>query len=153
MRLALFGLAIGLLIAGSTHADRRTAVDADLRIAATANDAVDVADQFSDALIAGELDIVKSLLADDVLVLESGGVEASRDQYFEHHAAADAKFLAGAIVTVKRRVARAEKRSAWIATEAEIKTASGSLIQSTETLALEKRQGKWKIVHIHWSSR
>ena len=145
-------LALTLLAASSAQADRRIAIDADLYTDSAAIDAVEVADEFADALSSGDLEKVKSLLSDKVLVLESGGAERSRDEYFAHHAAADAKFLSGAKQTVKRRSAHANQRLAWIATESVIE-AGDKKIASTETLVLEKRKGGWKIVHIHWSSR
>lgn len=65
MRAALFA---GLCLAASlAQADRRIAIDADQRIDSAASDALEVADAFADALAAGELDTVKSLLAEDAI--------------------------------------------------------------------------------------
>jgi uncharacterized protein (TIGR02246 family) len=139
--------------ASLAQAERRIALDVDLRVDAKANAAVEVADAFADALAAGDLDTVKSLLSDDVIVLESGGVETSRDEYFAHHAAADAKYLADATQTITRRIAKAEGGAVWIATESTLAKPNQSPAKSTETLVLAKRKGDWKIVHIHWSSR
>jgi ketosteroid isomerase-like protein len=85
---------------------------------AQAQPAVAVVEQFSKALQAGDLDAVRTLLADDVLVLESGGAERSREEYLGHHAGADAAFLREAHVQVKQRVARAEGSLAWSAPRA-----------------------------------
>ncbi len=148
--LVLFAL---LGISALAQAERRIALDVDLRVDAKANAAVDVADAFADALGSGDLDTVKSLLAEDVIVLESGGVEASRDEYFAHHAAADAKYLADATQTITRRVAKADGATVWIATESTLAKPNQSPSKNTETLVLAKRKGDWKIVHIHWSSR
>lgn len=148
--LVLFAL---LGISALAQAERRIALDVDLRVDAKANAAVDVADAFADALDSGDLDTVKSLLAEDVIVLESGGVEASRNEYFAHHAAADAKYLADATQTITRRVAKADGATVWIATESTLAKPNQSPSKNTETLVLAKRQGRWKIVHIHWSSR
>lgn len=148
--LVLFAL---LGISALAQAERRIALDVDLRVDAKANAAVDVADAFADALDSGDLDTVKSLLAEDVIVLESGGVEASRNEYFAHHAAADAKYLADATQTITRRVAKADGATVWIATESTLAKPNQSPSKNTETLVLAKRKGDWKIVHIHWSSR
>lgn len=148
--LALFAL---LGAASLAQAERRIAIDVDLRVDAKAEAAVEVADAFADALAAGDLDTVKSLLAEDVIVLESGGVEASRDAYFAHHAAADAKYLADATQTITRRIAKADGATVWIATESTLAKPNQSPSKNTETLVLAKRKGDWKIVHIHWSSR
>ena len=140
-------------VASLAQAERRISIDVDLRIDARAIAAVDVADAFADALASGDLDAAKSMLAEDVIVLESGGVEASRDEYFAHHAAADAKYLADATQTITRRVAKAEDVAVWIATESTLAKPNQSPSKNTETLVLAKRKGGWKIVHIHWSSR
>ena len=152
MMRALIFIALVLVAAVPAQADRRTALDADLYTDSAAIPALEVAEQFAESLAAGDLDTAKSLLSENVLVLESGGAEHSRDEYFAHHAAADAKFLADAKQTVHRRHARANKRIAWIATESIIE-AGGKKIASNETVVLEKGKGGWKIVHIHWSSR
>ena len=148
-----FALLVLLGVASLAQAERRIAIDVDLRVDAKANAAVDVADAFADALAQGDLDTVKSLLAEDVIVLESGGVEASRDEYFAHHAAADAKYLADATQTITRRVAKSEGGTVWIATESTLAKPNQSPGKNTETLVLAKRGGSWKIVHIHWSNR
>lgn len=146
-------LCVLLGAASLAQAERRIAIDVDLRVDAKANAAVEVADRFADALAQGDLDTVKSLLAEDVIVLESGGVEASRDEYFAHHAAADAKYLADATQTITRRVAKSEGGTVWIATESTLAKPNQSPGKNTETLVLAKRGGSWKIVHIHWSNR
>lgn len=148
-------LALILLLGAASlaQAERRIAIDADLRVDSKANAAIEVAEAFADALASGDLDTVKSLLAEDVIVLESGGVEASRDEYFAHHAAADAKYLADATQTITRRIAKADGTTVWIATESTLAKPNQSPAKNTETLVLAKRKGDWKIVHIHWSSR
>lgn len=125
-------------------------------IDAQAQPAVAVVEQFSKALQAGDLDAVRTLLADDVLVLESGGAERSREEYLGHHAGADAAFLREAHVQVKQRVAQAEGSLAWVGTESELHTTKDGkplTLLSTETMVLRKVGADWRIVHIHWSSR
>ncbi len=120
-----------------------------------ATDAVAVVDAFGAALVAGELAKVKAFLDPAVVVLETGGAERSRDEYMDHHAEADAKFLHGAHVRKTRRIARASGDAAWVATESVIH-AHGSkpvTLLSTETMVLAKKAGQWRITHIHWSSR
>lgn len=89
---------------------------AETRINAQAQPVVAVVDQFSQALQAANFDQIRALLADDVLILESGGAERSREEYFGHHAIADAAFLQGAHVQVKQRTARVEGELAWVGT-------------------------------------
>ena len=91
-----------------------------------------------------------------VLILESGGVEKSRDEYLAGHAKADADFLKDAHITLKRRSARASGDLAWVASESQIHAMKGAemmMIDSTETMVLRRIADGWKIVHIHWSSR
>lgn len=114
------------------------------------------ADRFAAAIKAADFDTVRTLLDDDVLILESGGVERSLDEYLGHHAIADAAFLAGATVKVTRRAGDVQGASAWLATESEITPAAGSHAKpllSTETLVMRKAGNAWRIVHVHWSSR
>lgn len=121
-----------------------------------ARPAVAVVEQFSAALHAADMQRVAALLADDVLILESGGAERSREEYLGHHAVADAAFLKGAHVQVLRRTARVEGPLAWVGTESEVHAAHGgkpATLLSTETMILEKSGDAWRIVHIHWSSR
>lgn len=126
------------------------------QIAEAAEPAVAVVDQFSAALRAADFKRISDLLADDVLILESGGAERSRDEYLGHHAIADAQFLKGAQVQIKQRSARVEGALAWVGTESELhatKDGQPLTLLSTETMVLKKTGADWRIVHIHWSSR
>ena len=117
---------------------------------------VNQVDTFNKALASADFDRVKSLMAPEAIILESGGVERSRDEYLGHHAKSDASFLAGAHVNVLSRTARINGDLAWVATESEVHAAKGNkplTLLSTETMILGKRAGDWRIVHIHWSSR
>jgi len=118
--------------------------------------AIAVVDAFSAALHAVDLERVSKLLADDVLVLESGGAERSREEYFEHHALADAMFLKSAHSQITHRTARVDGPIAWVGTESELHTSKDGkpmTLLSTETMVLKKTGADWRIVHIHWSSR
>lgn len=117
--------------------------------------AVAVVDAFGAALAAGDLAGVKRMLDPAVLVLEGGGAERSRDEYMDHHAGADAAFLEGAHVTRTNRTARASGDLAWVATESTIHAhgVKPQTLASSETMVLARRDGAWRIVQIHWSSR
>lgn len=111
---------------------------------------------FGTALATGDMETVGKLLAEDVLILESGGAEHDRTEYLGHHAIADAEFLRGARIKVKRRMVRQSGELAWVGTEGEIETTkSGKPVTyfTTETMVLRYLRGEWRIVHIHWSSR
>ena len=125
------------------------------QIAEQAKPVVAVVEQFAAALKSGDLKRAGDLLADDVLILESGGAEHSRQEYLDHHAPADAAFLKDAQIDVKRRTARVEGEFAWVGTESGLRTIrDGKPISllTTETTVLKRTAGGWQIVHIHWSS-
>jgi ketosteroid isomerase-like protein/mono/diheme cytochrome c family protein len=113
-------------------------------------------DRFSNALARGDLEVVKSLLDPEVLILESGGAEQDREEYLAHHAKADAAFLRDAQIHTGRRRVQVDGNLAWVATESELhlrKDGKAIAVQSTETMVLRRVAGAWRIVHIHWSSQ
>lgn len=121
-----------------------------------AQPAIAVVEQFSKSLQTADFKRVGELLAEDALILESGGAERSRAEYLGHHAISDAMFLKGAHVQLKQRVARVEGSFAWVGTESELhatKDGKALTLLSTETMVLKKMGADWRIVHIHWSSR
>ena len=129
---------------------------ATLSIPPAADDAVASVERFASALSAGDLTQAAGELDPTVLILESGGVERSRDEYLGGHAKSDAAFLKTAQITLKRRTANTSGDLAWVASESEIHAMKGTellMITSTETMVLQKSAQGWKIVHIHWSSR
>lgn len=117
---------------------------------------VAMVERFSVALKAGDMGTVAGLLAPDVVILESGGVERSRAEYLAHHAGADAAFLRDARVEPGQRVARVGGDLAWVASESEtqvVREGKPTAYLGTETMILERAGDGWRIVHIHWSSR
>ena len=121
-----------------------------------AADAVKVVDAFSAAIKAARLKDAGDLLDPNVLILESGSSERSRDQYLESHAIADSAFMQSASMQLRYRQARADGNLVWVASEGLLQmTRPGKpmAMLSTETMLLAKSARGWKIVHIHWSSR
>lgn len=121
-----------------------------------AADAVNVVDAFSTAIKAVKLDQAEQLLDPQVLILESGSSERSRDEYMGGHAIADAAFMQTAHQQLRYRQARAAGDIAWVCTESllhSMKDGKMNMLLSTETMVLRKSEDGWKIVHIHWSSR
>ncbi|SJZ62159.1 YybH family protein [Novilysobacter spongiicola] len=119
-------------------------------------EATAVVERFGTALKSGDMATVGTLLDENVLILESGGAERSREEYLGHHAISDAAFLGKATVTPVRRQGWVRGDVAFVGSESEIKTGEGSqakTLLSTETMLLQKQDGNWQIVHIHWSSR
>lgn len=118
--------------------------------------ALSVAKQLSDALGSGDKTAVMKLLADDVLIYESGGAETSLEEYASHHLNADIKFLSG---IEKELISQESFVQDNLAIITSISKMTGTYrdepvdIKSAETLVMERSGENWKIVHIHWSSR
>ena len=125
-------------------------------VAPAAADAVKVVDAFSAAIKAVKIDEASKLLDPQVLILESGSSERSRDEYLSEHAVADAAFMQTAKQQLRYRQAQADGDVAWVGTESLLETVKDGkpfVLLSTETMVLKKSAQGWKIVHIHWSSR
>jgi len=159
-----FALALGGVMSASAqtqpaahaHPPQAAATASQADVPAAAQAAVSVVERFNQALVAGDLNTVGSLLGADVLILETGGAERSRDEYLGHHAIKDAQFLNGTRSQIKHRTARIEGTLAWVGTESELhasKDGKPVTLLSTETIILKNTPSGWQIVHIHWSSR
>lgn len=117
--------------------------------------AVDTVTAFHAALANGDRATALGLLADDVVIFESGGVESSRAEYASHHLEADAAFSAAVPRTLISRTQGETADSAWVlSVEAINGTFRGRAIdsRSVETMLLRRVEGHWRIAHIHWSS-
>src|SRR3546814_7636852 len=77
-------------------------------LAPTALEATAVVDAFHAALDHGNEVDALALLADDVLIFESGGAERSKAEYASYHLAADATFSQATAQTITHRTGRAE---------------------------------------------
>lgn len=126
-------------------------------ISEQAKPAVAVVEQFLAAVRAGDRERAGPLLAEDVLILESGKAQRSRAEYLGGHAISDAAFLKDASIQVTRRSAQAQGGLAWVATESELqatgKDGTPMTRLSSETMVLKQTAAGWRIVHIQWSSR
>lgn len=107
------------------------------------------------ALAAGDSGAVLDLLADDVLVLESGATE-TRAEYRQHHLPADIAFaraVPGARTIVRITVSG---DAAWVtSTSRTTGTYRDRPINSAgaELIVLTRESSGWRIRAIHWSSR
>lgn len=114
-----------------------------------------VVDAFHAALHRGDARSAATLLTDDALIFEEGGVERSKAEYVAHHLPADVAFSMVVPSSVTRRAGGSKGALAWIASEGRMKgTYKGKAVDrvTTETMLLRHVGRRWKIVHIHWSS-
>src|SRR5688500_12826616 len=116
---------------------------------------VAVVSKYHAALAAGDSVGALALLADDAVILESGGVE-TRAEYRSHHLPGDISF-AKSIKSQRGPVhVRLQGDVAWAsstsATQGEM---NGRTINSegAELMVLVRTAQGWKISAIHWSSR
>lgn len=125
------------------------------RVTPVARAAAAVVDAFHAALARGDTKTALTLLADDALVFETGGVERGKSEYAAHHLAADAAFSQAVPATRTRRTGDAINRIAWIGSEGRTTgNYKGKPVDriTSETMVLRRVGSAWKIVHIHWSS-
>lgn len=107
------------------------------------------------AIATGDSEKVSRILAPDVLVFESGGIEGSLAEYASHHMPADMEFLAGMQREVLERQVSADDKMAVVSTRSRL---SGRFrdqdidLFSTETLVMKATEDGWRVEHIHWSS-
>lgn len=151
------GIAQDALVAAahSSHAES-TAPASQPDASADSQAVVAVVEQFGTALAKADFETVQALLDADVLILESGGAERSRDEYMAAHAIGDAQFLKGTHSQLTQRRTRVDGDLAWVGSESELhasKDGKPLTLLSTETMVLKRTGADWRIVHIHWSSR
>ena len=123
---------------------------------ATAEEPEDAAEAFQAALAAKDEEAVLALLVPEVVILESGRYEASRDEYAAHHLGADMEFTAATERTVEKSWSGRQGDVAWVLSATRTKGHFRDRdidVRGVETILLKKVDGHWRIVHLHWSSR
>ncbi|KGJ90872.1 YybH family protein [Colwellia psychrerythraea] len=114
-----------------------------------------VVKRFHHALRTSDKVTARQLLADEVQIFEGGGVERSADEYASHHMLSDMKYLAAIkSKTLEHNVKIMGNSAVSMSRSQTTGTYKGKEqnYQSMETIVLEKQQGEWKIVRIHWSN-
>lgn len=114
-----------------------------------------VVQSFHSALKSGDKTLARALLADDVQIYEGGNVERSADEYAHHHMLSDMKFLKAMETRILEHQVNVLGNTAISLARSHT---TGSYLgkkrdsEGMETVVLEKQNGSWKIVHIHWSN-
>lgn len=114
-----------------------------------------LAESFNRALAAGDETTVRALLLPEVLIYESGGVEASVAEYAQHHLPADIAFMRQMKRKQLSQKTGGNDATAWVATRSRFLGRIGDKdldLDSTETLVMSRTPNGWRIAHIHWSS-
>ena len=145
-----------LFLAAALATGPLAADDRDDRIPEEAREAVATVDRFLAALAAGELERAAADLDPELIVLEGGNAELSKEQYLSLHAKQDAEFLKTATVETGYRRARVQGDLAWVASLTEVQAEHEGkplAIDGAESMVLKRGEAGWRIVHIHWSSR
>jgi ketosteroid isomerase-like protein len=115
---------------------------------------VAVVERYHRALAEGDSVTALGLLAEDAIIVESGGIE-SRQEYRSHHLAADMAFARA--VKATRSPVRVSVRgdAAWTTATSMIQGRfRGKSVNSSgaELMVLTRGADGWKIRAIHWSS-
>lgn len=111
--------------------------------------------KFNEALVRGDSMAALALLADDAVVLESGGIE-DRSEYRSHHLGADIEYSRALPPKPGPLRIRVVGDVAWVASTSTVDGESnGRAVHSTTAaLMVLARTGEgWRIRAIHWSSR
>ncbi len=118
-------------------------------------DVVAVIEGFHNALASGDSTVALSFLAEDVTILESGGVE-DKTHYRSGHLAGDLRF-AQAVPRVRGDIdVTVLGDAAWAYSTSTTQGQMGDReinSQGAELVVLTRGEGTWQIRAIHWSSR
>ena len=118
-------------------------------------EAAAIVDALTEALRTGDASAVRRLMAQDIVIAESGGIERSFDEYAAHHMPADMAFTAATTSTLQERKVIRSQDMAIVISQYELRgTFQDRPIHSrtTETAVVSRDGGQWRIHHIHWSS-
>ena len=114
-----------------------------------------VVDAYHSSLAAGDSTTALSLLAEDVTILESGGIE-NKEHYRSGHLSGDMRF-AQAVPRERGEVTvrlLGDVAWAWSTSVTEGRMGEREInSQSAELMVLARVDGAWLIKAIHWSSR
>ena len=138
------------------HSDDGDHTHSDEEPTTAKGDPAKAADAFHQALMNGDEKAVEALLAKDVVILESGHAQHSREEYMSGHMKSDMAFLPNISREVKERKTSVSGDLAWIITHSrmfgEYKGQSIDM-PSREMLIMQHNGNKWEITHVHWGDK
>ncbi len=109
-------------------------------------------DAFHAAVRQGEASLALSHLTRDAVVYELGHANVSREAYAKSHLAADMRAERRLDRELQGRVLEGAGDLRWSMSTYRLRE-GGNEWTSLETMVLRRRDGRWRIAHIHWSSR
>ncbi len=115
----------------------------------------EVIEAFHAALVAGDSTTALSLLADDVVILESGGTE-DKNRYRNGHISGDMRFAQAVPRERGEMDVRVVGDVAWASSTSISQGRMGDReinSRGAELVVLARDGASWKITAIHWSSR
>jgi ketosteroid isomerase-like protein len=121
----------------------------------TESEVVAVVEAFHGALASGDSAKALSHLTEDVVILESGGVE-DKEHYRAGHLSGDMRFAAAIRRERGPITVRIDGNVAWAHSTSTSRGMMGEReidSQGAELVVLTRRDGTWMIRAIHWSSR
>ena len=110
---------------------------------------------YHQAILDGDIEAAKGMLAEDLLLFEDGQAETSLKHYAEGHLKADIAFSAEAKRKLESQTSWIEGDTATVSSTYDLKTKYKGKhyhLKSAETMTLNQTEGQWVIVHIHWSN-
>lgn len=149
------GTFLGLAVLAGLSAFLRVEPVEGWQVTSDSSGAARVVEAYHAAEAAGDSAAMLALLDDDVVILESGGVE-TKANFRSHHLAADIAFVrAVQMVRTPIRV-RTRGDAAWASSTSTAQgNVNGRAVNSAgaELMVLARTAAGWKITAIHWSSR
>lgn len=122
----------------------------------TKSDPAITADAFHQALLDGDEKAVAKLLASDVVILESGHAQHSREEYMSGHMKSDMAFLPKIQREVIDRKSSQSENLAWVITHSrmfgEYKEQAIDM-PSREMLVMKHNGDRWEITLVHWGDK
>jgi uncharacterized membrane protein/ketosteroid isomerase-like protein len=114
-----------------------------------------VASALTIALKDQDKNTVKSLLHENVMVLESGHAQKSRQEYEDSHMLSDMAYLKAMDLETTNRSVSIDGDLAWVTSTTRMKGEFKDRQIDTETkelLIMRNQEGVWRITHIYWEN-
>lgn len=124
-------------------------------IPAAADTPEDTVAAYHQAILDGDIEAAKGMLHKDLLLFEDGIPETSLEHYAKGHLKTDIAFSEKAKRKLESRKSWMEGDTATVSSTYDLKTkykGKSYHLKSAETMTLKQIEGRWIIVHIHWSN-